>query len=331
MKESSKKPLSTCTHENLTVLVFKNKPWAIGQFEFTEPIWLFNTSKHVENQSDGLIFTFILTDINPKKATAFFHLFINNQSGLSPLRASFGSFEIIENVSEQGFDYLLKTIKNIAIEQQLTDITIKHYPSCYDQTKSNFIKSRLLKNGFECNKTTINQHISVSGEPFEANLHYSEKRRLRKCERAGFVFEEWPNPDAETVYDFIAQNRQQLGYSITFSLSELYNWFTVFPESYQIFCIKDQNHIAALTLTVRVGEGVLYNFCPANNLNYHTFSPAVMLTKGLYGYCFTNKIQILDLGVSLDSDGYYKQSLARFKQNLGAEMSEKNVFKASYS
>ncbi len=331
MKESSNKPLGVYSHQDLTVLVFKNEPWAIGQFEFTESIWLFNTPKHVENQSDGLIFTFILTDSLQKQATAFFHLFIDNQSGFSPLRASFGSFEITKNVSEQGFDYLLKTIKNLAIEQQLTDITIKHYPSCYDQTKSNFIKSGLLKNGFEYSKTAINHHISASAETFEANLHYSEKRRLRKCERAGFVFEEWPSPDAETVYDFIAQNRQQLGYGVTFSLGELSNWFVTFSESFQIFCIKDQEQIAALALTVRVGEGVLYNFCPANNLDYRTFSPAVMLTKGLHDYCFINKIQILDLGVSLDSDGYYKQSLARFKQNLGAEMSEKNIFKASYS
>jgi Acetyltransferase (GNAT) domain len=330
MKESSKMPSATYSKQNLTVLVFKNEPSAIEQFEFTEPIWLFNTSKHVDNQSSSLVFTFILTDTLQKRASAFFHLFIENQLGVSPLRASFGSFEIAENVNELGFDYLLKTIENVANEQNLADITIKHYPSCYDEIKSVFIKAGLLKNGFEYHKALVNQHISISAQPFETHLHYSEKRRLRKCERAAFQFEEWTNPNVETVYDFIAQNRHQLGYSITFSLAELRNWFAIFPESFQVFCVRDQDQIAALTLTVRVGESVLYHFCPANNLAYRTFSPAVLLTKGLYDYCLNNQLEILDLGVSLDSDGNVKPSLARFKQNLGAEVSEKIIFKKVY-
>jgi hypothetical protein len=55
-----------------------------------------------------------------------------------------------------------------------------------------------------------------------------------------------------------------------------------------------------------------------------------MLTKGLYDYCAVNQIKILDLGVSLDSDGNYKPSLARFKQNLGADLSEKIIFNQRY-
>ncbi len=340
MKDSSKKLLATFLKQNLKVLVFENEPSAIEQFEFAATLWLFNTAKHIENSHYKVqnlimvedlkpVFTFILTDALQTQALAIFHLFVENQSGVSPLRASFGSFEIAENVSELEFDYLLETIENVAIEQNLADITIKHYPSCYDEIKSDFIKAGLLKNGFKNDKVTINQHIIVENS-FEANLHQSEKRRLRKCERAGFVFDEWVNPDAEIVYEFIAHNRQQLGYRITFSLAELRNWLDVFPASFQVFCVRDQDQIAALTLAVRVGERVLYNFCPANSPAYRTFSPAVMLTKGLYEHCTKNNIQILDLGVSLDSDGHHKPSLAQFKQNLGAEVSEKVVFKASY-
>jgi Acetyltransferase (GNAT) domain len=324
MKESSKNQI-----DNMTVLIFENDPSAIDYFEVSWPVWLFNTAQHVQNQANFNVLTFVLTDATQKRALAFFHLFIQNQSGLSPLRASFGSFEIADNLSEQAFDYLLETIKTTAIDQKLTDINIKHYPSCYDEVKANFIKSGLLRNGFECTKITVNQHITVE-KSFEAGLHSSEKRRLRKCQKAGFEFEEWTNPDAEMVYELIAQNRQQLGYSRTFSLSELKNWLAVFPQSFQVFCVRDQDQVAALTLTVMVGEKVLYNFCPAHNLNYRTFSPAVMLTKGLYDYCLINKIKTLDLGVSLDSDGNPKPSLARFKQNLGAEMSQKVVFSLSH-
>jgi hypothetical protein len=318
------------TKHHSTVLVFKNNPSAIEQFEFVESVWLFNTSKHIQNQTSKSVFTFILTDSLQKKTLAFFHLFVENQTGYSPLRASFGSFEIVEDISTQAFDYLLKIINHTAIQQQLSEITIKHYPSCYNPSKSAFIKSGLLRNGFGYDKTFVNQHITVTQQSFEVGLHHSEKRRLRKCQKANFEFEEWQNPDANAIYEFIAKNRQQLGYTITFSLAELSNWFNVFSDYFQVFCVRDNNQIAALALTVRVGDDVLYNFCPANNLDYRTFSPAVILTKGLYDYCFNNQIQVLDLGISLDSNGNYKQSLSKFKQNLGADMSEKIAYKASY-
>jgi hypothetical protein len=103
MKESSKNQI-----DNMTVLIFENDPSAIDYFEVSWPVWLFNTAQHVQNQANFNVLTFVLTDATQKRALAFFHLFIQNQSGLSPLRASFGSFEIADNLSEQAFDYLLK-------------------------------------------------------------------------------------------------------------------------------------------------------------------------------------------------------------------------------
>jgi hypothetical protein len=100
----------------------------------------------------------------------------------------------------------------------------------------------------------------------------------------------------------------------------------VFPNHFRVFCVKDADTIASLTLAVRVGEKVLYNFCPADNLAYRTFSPSVLLNKGLYEYTKNEGVTILDLGVSVDAKGFPKPSLSRFKHNLGAKDSEKQIF-----
>ena len=132
---------------------------------------------------------------------------------------------------------------------------------------------------------------------------------------------------------------------MTFELEELQTWFRLFSCSgfvtqnqidqdlqsvpkniYQVFCVKDNQKIIALTITVNVAGGILYNFCPADDLTYRTFSPAVLLTKGLYEYCQKKKIKCLDLGISIDSEGQPKPDLLRFKKNLGAVNSEKRVF-----
>jgi lipid II:glycine glycyltransferase (peptidoglycan interpeptide bridge formation enzyme) len=104
-------------------------------------------------------------------------------------------------------------------------------------------------------------------------------------------------------------------------------WLKAFSAHFRVFCVKDADTIASLSLAVRVGEKVLYNFCPADNLSYRTFSPAVLLHKGLYEYAKNENITLLDLGISVDADGLPKPGLSRFKHNLGAKDSEKYVFR----
>jgi hypothetical protein len=145
------------------------------------------------------------------------------------------------------------------------------------------------------------------------------------CER-DFVLKNGTNPTATQVYEFIQHNRQLLSYTLSFSFEQLRCGWTYFPIIFGVFCVRDTDALAALTLAVRVGEKVLYNFCPADNLSYRNYSPAVLLNKGLYEYAKNEGIRVLDLGVSIDSEEKVKPSLRRFKHNLGAKDSEKQIF-----
>ncbi len=52
----------------------------------------------------------------------------------------------------------------------------------------------------------------------------------------------------------------------------------------------------------------------------------VLLNSYLYEYAQSEGIVLIDLGVSLDHTGREKASLMRFKENLGAERSEKVTY-----
>ncbi len=312
---------------NYTALVVKNNPDILHQFTIRWSFWLFNTPLHVKHQNAAEVYTFILTDAATQtEAYGIFHLFIQNQEGVSPYQASFGSFEIAERVSHSEFAEWLIGIEEFAKTLGISGLHIKHYPTCYNPSRSTFIRRGLLRRGFELRQSTENQFIAVTNRSFDDSLHTSERRRLRKCLRAGFRFEEWLNPPPKEVYAFIEQNRQLLGYSLSFSFEQLQLWLNIFPEYFRVFCVKDGDTLASLSITVRVGESTLYNFCPADNLDYRTYSPAVLLNKGLYSECQYKGISILDLGVSVNETGASKPSLKRFKENLGAKNCEKYFF-----
>ena len=338
--------------------VFQNQPQAIQQFKIDWPISFFNSYQYVDYQATEQIYTFVLTDETQQKALAFFHLFVDNKNGLSPKRGSYGSFEISEKLTISSLQNFVTNIINFCQELDLEKIEIKHFPTCYDVKRSEIIERALLQCGFTILSNHENQYLEITNEHFETKLHSSEKRRLQKCLKAGFIFEEIQQLDIGQVYDFISKNRRELGYKMTFELEKLQTWFRLFSCSgfvihnqidigysgfaiqnqidedlksiskniYQVFCVKENQKIIALTITVNVAEGILYNFCPADDLAYRIFSPTVLLTKGLYEYCQRKKIKCLDLGVSIDSESQPKPNLLRFKRNLGALSSKKKVF-----
>jgi hypothetical protein len=162
-------------------------------------------------------------------------------------------------------------------------------------------------------------------------MHLSERRRLAKCQRAGFQVRVWASPPVDAVVQFIQHSRSQQGYLLTITPERLAHLLQNLPGQYPVVVVHDGPHIAALTVAVRVRQDILYNFLPADNLAYRPYSPAVMLTQGLYAYCQQEGITLLDLGVSVDEHRHPKLSLMQFKRNLGAEESPKMVWEKRFN
>ena len=112
---------------------------------------------------------------------------------------------------------------------------------------------------------------------------------------------------------------------MTIDFDAFVSLFQKFPDEFKVFVVKDVEEIAALSVTIKIKERIMYNFYPADSDKYLKYSPSVMLHEGLYKYAQSNHYEILDLGIATDK-GIPNLGLMRFKKNLGAQESLKLTF-----
>lgn len=313
---------------NYTILQQQNpKPSDIPAFY--QPGFFFNESEHLRQQRNGLFH--ILTALNQttQQAEARCAFFIDSNKAVSPGAAPFGSIEFAETLPDRVLDKLLISITDAVRSAGAPTLRLVNYPHCYAPEQANRLTVKLVEQGFQLIETDQNFFLSVTSNVFESTIAPSERRRLHKCQKAGFRFEQWESPNIAEVVAFLRETRQQLGYPLTLSPERLADLLQTFPNQFGVFVVNDGANLAALTVAVRVRHDILYNFLPASHTDYRTFSPMVMLTDGLFTYCQQQQIRLLDLGISLDHNREPKPTLMRFKRNLGAQSSPKMVFEKS--
>jgi hypothetical protein len=179
--------------------------------------------------------------------------------------------------------------------------------------------------GYRVTLAELNNHLPLN-QDFEARLHPSERRRLAKCQRHGFHFEQEPLFFLPKAYDFLRRCREEKGQHLSLSEERLTELFRLFPNNHFLFSVRDgAGEWAALTVAIQVNERVLYSFYPASPLSYNAFSPVVLLNQGLHAFGRASGLQLLDLGTSTLPTGL-NQSLLQFKRHLGGILSLKLSF-----
>ncbi len=288
-----------------------------------EARFLFNQSKYLAGQTCGEPILFRVWRKN--RMLAFIYLFLGDKVAFSPCRATFGSVECTAAVTAEALDLLLQQASSFASSRSLTSIRVISYPFCYDYEGSTWITAAFLRNGFSIQYADENYHIPVIEEKWELSLHPSARRRLEKCLAAGFTFGPESASYAGKAWHFINTCRKRRGFPITLDQDSFIRLLEGFPGVYQLFTVKDGANTAALTVTVRINEHILYNFYPADAEGYQTYSPSILLTKELYEYAGRQGFKLLDLGIATDQ-GRPNHGLIRFKRNLGALPSLKLTF-----
>jgi hypothetical protein len=205
-------------------------------------------------------------------------------------------------------------------EEQINEIHMLTPASIYHLEHTEIVKAILLKAGFALKVGIPNHHIQIEGFALSEKMHTMEKRRLYKCQKAGFAFKEEPLSELANVYNFVLACRKEKGWHLSMTLEDLQKAASTFPENYKLFSVYDGSHQIAATVAIIVNSHILYNFYPAALLSYQTYSPTVMLTNGLYQYCQHKDMGILDLGTSAS------EALERFKMHIGGQVSHKYVF-----
>ena len=293
---------------------------------FYQPGFFFNEPEHLRQQTTAPYWVLSALNQHTGHADARCAFFVQSGKAVSPGAAPFGSVEFSEFLPDAVLDAFVKRLVNEVRQAGAVSLRLVNYPTCYAPVQAERLRATLTEHDFNLVQQNSTFFLPVSSIPFAQNLAPAERRRLRKCHRAGFQFSQMTNANPAEVVDFVQNTHRQKGYSLTLPPDRLTHLLREFPNHFGVFTVMDGQQLAALTVAIRVWPDILYTFLLVSDLDYALFSPMVLLTEGLFGYCQQHQIRLLDLGMSLDGNGQPKPNLIRFKRNLGAQESPKFVF-----
>lgn len=284
------------------------------------PIFLYLTPGHLMTQTTDIVHAFHLIRRESLHAVALFQC-VEKPGNIweSPANAPFGGIQCDVGCRESELVFFLGCIKDWINLRSGKRLLIKTAPSCYNPILNSLLHISYLNTGFVAIQASLNSFISVNSTGFYSRIRSAEKRRLKKAANAGFKAGLANELSSAVVFGFLEKCRTQRGYRMSLTWSQINILRQRFPENYQVFAVINKSKIIALTLTVRVNDGILYNFLCGGLQEYCAYSPVVMLMESVYQYCQQENIEILDLGISLDNDGNHKPSLSRFKRNIGGQ------------
>lgn len=295
-------------------------------YAFNFDNYLFNKIVHINRQGvEDRADYFLVNNVN-KRIEGKIHFLLKDGVAYSPYKSLFGSFEFSPRIHPHLLSEFWQFIENDLKNRGCTMARITNFADCYSPEKAAIILSTLSANGFEITLKAVNHHIEVREEPLENRMHKMEVRRLRKCRKEGFEFISEPLENAEKVFDYLQECREERGLGITIPKEKFLLYLELFPQSYPFFTIRKDRRIIAASIGIRVHRQILYNFIPGNKREFHNFSPMAMLNDGLYQYCRDHQIGMLDLGISTEPSGKHQESLINFKEHIGAERSYKYFF-----
>ena len=266
----------------------------------------------------GPVLSFYLEDAAAGRTVAQLHVALEATTGLarSPAQAPFGAVQLAAGVGTAPLHALLDAAEAALRQRGLTRLALRGYPFAYDPVGAAALAETLRQRGYHVALAEQNYHLDPARD-YEARLHPSERRRLHKCRRHGLQFEQEPPFLLPAAYEFIRACRQERGQELSLPLARVQELFQHFPREHFLFSVREPGGgWAALTVAIRVGERVLYNFYPASPLRCNALSPVVLLNEGLHAFARASGIAVLDLGTSTLETGP-NASLLRFKRHLG--------------
>ncbi|TGE24678.1 hypothetical protein E5K00_05555 [Hymenobacter aquaticus] len=290
--------------------------------------FLYLTPAHLNLQRlDGQVLACYLEDQHRQQTVAQLHAFgeAGRDEARSPWQAPFGGVQLLDDLPAAVLLAFLAEVEQQLARRGWPHLHLRSYPFSYDPAGSARLAHALQQRGYRVALAEINHHLPLHAD-FRARLHPSERRRLRKCQQQGFVFEQETPLYLPLAYEFLSRCRREKGQALSLSLERLQELFRLFPQDHFLFSVRTPaGEWAALTIAIRVSSRVLYNFYPASPLAFNTFSPVVMLNEGLHAFGRANGQTLLDLGTSTLPEGL-NQSLLQFKRHLGGVPSLRLTF-----
>ncbi|GAA4497525.1 hypothetical protein GCM10023172_12630 [Hymenobacter ginsengisoli] len=288
--------------------------------------WLYLEPAHQGLQPHGRpVLSFYLEDEAAGASVAQLFVVLDFEGpGLasSPGQAPFGAVQLAPGVPAAALHLLLDAAEDLLRQRGQRRLQLRGYPFCYDPAGAAQLAEALRQRHYAVALAEENYYLDPARD-YEAHLHPSERRRLRRCRQLGLVPEQEPPLILPWAYEFIAKCRQERGQALSLPLARVQELFRAFPSQHLLFSVrKPGGEWAAFTIAIQVSESVLYNFYPASPLADNHISPVVMLNESLHTYARASGLTVVDLGTSTLPTGP-NASLLRFKRHLGGVSSLK--------
>ena len=302
---------------------FNNIP--TESFNFQQ--YFFNENEHLLNQGGEDCYTFYYQNLENQSIECRFNLIIQNKIGYSPLRATFGGFEFNVGILEEELLEFISQVIHFLQSIKIEKIEINSYPEGYiTDYQIKILQNSLQKLNFLVKYLEQNYEIPITNKSFYESVKGSTaKQLLRTYDKKGFIFQQELNPDFAFIHGFIARSRERKNRPMTMSLEQIMEHFKKFPKNFNLFSVTHTNTLVSVGVTIKINADILYIFYLADDENYLKDSPTTFLLSGIYEYGKQNNFKLLDFGIATDK-GILNEGLTKFKQSLGAKMSEKKTY-----
>jgi hypothetical protein len=147
-------------------------------------------------------------------------------------------------------------------------------------------------------------------------------KKFNQCIKNNLVFKKLDFDSLFTVYNLLESNRRSIGTELSLNLSKLSILLKSFPDKYFLFGVFQRDNLIATSICVETFPTNLYVFYWGDDVKFRHYSPVTFLANGIINFATSRSYDYLDLG-TVGPNGEYIESLAKYKQNLGATLSFK--------
>jgi hypothetical protein len=261
-------------------------------------------------------------EVSPSSSVSFAYSHIEQLR--SPGRATFGGLwpNGIFNTFDSDFLFLLYR-RLFSKFEGLNRVTIVFPPRIFLQ---NIFEPQIesLKKIAPCRIVSdTNYHVEVENWTTKS-LSKGNRKKIRQFNEMGGVVSFSNLSNIKQCYDILVENRRHRGVQLTMEFEDFKKSLILCEKDFKLIQANIGGNVIATSLLVKIMPDYWYVLYWGESIEFRNLSPVASIFYFLIEQAKSNKVVILDLGIS-SVNGTLDEGLARFKTNLGAVTSEKLI------
>lgn len=224
---------------------------------------------------------------------------------LGPERGTYGGFA-------EAYD--LQTMQEL-LDAAPRACTVKLAPASQDLRLFSRSMNALHRAGFMLEYADLNYDLRPQDINFAGGLSDGARKKLAKCERAGFHSRPLERKEWARAHTLIAENRRRAERTLSVAYKSLCELETARPGTHRLFGTFDAERMIAAAICVMVEPDITYIYA-WGDAEKNEYAPTVQLCECIYEEAAFSGCRLLDAGISTER-GVPNPGLIRFKESLG--------------